>query len=387
MTISEKEMVILSGTSNVALAEKIIDAFNEEKMRIALGGCKFTRFPDSEILVELACNVRGRDVFIIQSTSYPVNWNIMELLIMIDGIKRASGGRITAVIPYYGYARQDWKDRPRVPISARLVADMLTTAGANRVLTMDLHAEQIQGFFTIPVDNLTARPLFKVLFDELFRRMIEDSKEIRSMDDVVVVAPDVGRVKLTKRLANELGTDMAIVVKDRTSAHDVQTTGFIGDVKNKVVVMIDDIISTGGTIINAANVLKEEGGAKKIFVCCTHSVMVNSAIEKIEQSEIDMVLVTDTISPEEKTNWVFGDTERVIVGDVEPEKGERKIDQVLGEDRFKRSKKIKVISVAKLFKAAIESIHENKSVSALFYSNKIIDLVRSEVNALVDEML
>jgi len=387
MAMSDRELIIFSGTSNLELSEKIIGSFNDEGRKIGLSGCRLIRFPDGEILVELLRNVRGGDVFIIQSTSYPVNWNLMELLIMIDALKRASGGRITTVIPYFGYARQDWKDKPRVPITARLVADMLTVAGANRVLTMDLHAEQIQGFFSIPTDNLTARPLFKIFFDELFKKMIEEKKTITSMEDVVVVAPDVGRVKLAKKLATELKTGMAIVVKDRTTAYDVTTSGFIGDVRDKVVVIFDDIISTGGTVIKAANILREKGGAKKIFVCCTHAVMAGGAIEKIEESEIDMLIVTDTISPFDKSSELLKSYDNVVIGEVKPKRGERHWAKIEGVSRLKSSKKIEVLSVAKLFKEAVKSIHEDKSVSALFDSDKIKNIVKDEVRSLVENII
>jgi len=387
MVITERDMVIFSGTSNLELSEKITGSFKDKSGKVGLSGCRFTRFPDGEILIELLTNVRGGDVFIIQSTSYPVNWNLMELLIMIDAVKRASGGRITAVIPYFGYARQDWKDRPRVPITSRLVADMITTAGANRVLTMDLHAEQIQGFFSIPTDNLTARPLFKVFFDELLKKMTEDKKLIKSTEDVVVVAPDVGRVKLAKNLASELKTGMAIVVKDRTTAYDVTTSGFIGDVRDKVVIIFDDIISTGGTVIKAANILREKGGAKKIFVCCTHSVMAGGAVDKIEESEIDMLIVTDTISPFERASELLSHSENVVIGNVKPKSGEKHLKEVKGVSRLKGSKKIKVLSVAKLFKEAIKSIHENESVSALFDSSKIKNIVKDEVRSLIENII
>ncbi|MGQ9706930.1 MAG: ribose-phosphate diphosphokinase [bacterium] len=387
MSILDGDMIIFSGTSNLELSEKIIVSFKSKKNTIGLSGCKFKRFPDGEILVELLRNARGGDVFVIQSTSYPVNWNLMELLIMIDTLKRASADRITAVIPYYGYARQDWKDRPRVPITARLVADMLTTAGADRVLTMDLHAEQIQGFFSIPVDNLTARPLFKVFFDEMFKKMIGNGNLIESMDDVVVVAPDVGRVKLAKKLATELRTGMAIVVKDRTTAYDITSLGFIGDVRGKVVVIFDDIISTGETIIKAANILRKKGKAKKIFVCCTHAVMARGAVEKIEKSEIDMLIITDTISQIERMSELFNYSEDIIVGDRKPDKGEKHLRDIKGSDRFRGCKKIKVLSVAKLFKEAIKSIHKNESVSALFYPDKIKNVVRDDVNLLIENIM
>ena len=273
-----KGIAIFSGNSNIALSEKIC-----AKLEIPLGHAKLKTFSDGEIQIEVDDNVRMRDVFLIQSTCAPVNDNLMELLLMIDAVKRSSAMRITAVIPYYGYARQDKKVAPRVPISAKLVADMLTTAGANRVITMDLHAKQIQGFFNIPVDNLFAS---SVLLEHI-RCTFEDQ-------DIVVVSPDAGGVERARAMAKRLSADLAIVDKRRNAPNEARAMAVIGDVTGKVVVLVDDMVDTAGTLTEAAGALIK-AGAKEVHACCSHPVLSGPAIERIEDSALKTLITTDSI--------------------------------------------------------------------------------------------
>ena len=308
------EIKLFSGNSNRPLAEAIA-----KELKMPLSNVEVGRFSDGEINVHLGESVRGRDVFIIQSTGQPVNDNLMELLIMIDAAKRASAGRITAVIPYYGYARQDRKARPRDPITAKLVADLIRTAGADRVLTMDLHALQIQGFFDIPVDHLVGGPLLYKYFTE------------KVDDDFVVVSPDVGSVTRARNVASKLGCNMAIIDKRRPKANQLEVMNIIGDIKGKKCLMVDDMIDTAGTIVQGAEALYNNG-AKEIYACCTHAVFSGPAIERIKNSHITKLVVLDTIDlPEEK-----------------------KLD------------KIEVVSVAKLFALAIENVSHDRKMSDIY---------------------
>ncbi len=305
---------IFSGNSNRKLAEKIC-----EELGKPLGVCEVNRFSDGEINVNIGETVRGMDVFIIQSTNSPVNEHLMEVLILIDAVKRASAGRINAVLPYYGYARQDRKTKAREPITAKLVADLLTVAGADRVISMDLHAAQIQGYFNIPVDHLSGVPILA----DYFKDIVDE--------DTVVVSPDLGGVTRARSFANLLDLPIAIIEKRRPKANVSEVMNVIGDIEGKNVILVDDIIDTAGTITKAASVLKNFG-AKKVYACATHGVLSGPAIERIEASELEKFIISDTIPlPEEK-----------------------KID------------KIEVVSVAPLFAEAIRRIHENESVSKLF---------------------
>jgi len=308
------KLILFSGNANPHLAQEIADYLG-----IPLGAVEVSQFADGEVLVQLFENVRGADVFVVQPTCPPVNHNLMELLIIIDALKRASAWRITAVLPYYGYARQDRKIQPRVPITAKLVADLITAAGANRILTMDLHAGQIQGFFNIPVDHLYATPV-----------QLEYFKERAWHDETVVVAPDAGGVERARAFAKRLGTSLAVVDKRRVGPNEARVMHIVGDVEGKDVIIIDDIIDTAGTVVQAADALREKG-ARRIYVSCTHPVLSGPAIERIEQSPIEEVVVTNTIP--------------------------------LGE---KSSKKLTVLSVASLLGEAIGRIHGEESVSSLF---------------------
>jgi len=307
---------LFSGSSNPKLADKI-----SNYLKVPLGNIQTGCFADGEISVKICENIRGADVFILQSTSNNVNDNLMELLIMIDAFKRSSAARITPVIPYFGYARQDRKDQPRVPITAKLVADLLTVAGASRILTMDLHADQIQGFFNIPVDHLFAAPVF-----------IEYLENTGKEKDYVVVSPDTGSVPRARGLAKRLNAGLAIVDKRRPKPNVSEVVNIIGEVKDKDLIIFDDIIDTAGTIVNAAVRLLEEG-AKSIQVCCTHGILSRNATEKLEHSAIEKVILTDTI-PLPKT--------------------------------AEESGKYTVLSVNKLLGEAIKRIHNNDSVSSLF---------------------
>ena len=268
---------IFSGNSNPALANKICEYLN-----LSLGNAQVKTFSDGEIQIEIDENVRSKDVFVIQSTSVPVNDHLVELLLMIDALKRSSASRITAVIPYFGYARQDKKVAPRVPISAKLVANMLTIAGANRIITMDLHAGQIQGFFDIPVDNIFAAPLLLDYIGNQFNA------------DLVVVSPDAGGVERARAFAKRLDADLAIIDKRRSAPNQAKAMAVIGDVKDKVAVILDDMVDTAGTLTEAADALKQ-GGAREIHACCAHAVLSGPAIERISDSELKSMVVTDTI--------------------------------------------------------------------------------------------
>ena len=268
---------LFAGNSNPALANKICEYLN-----LSLGNAQVKTFSDGEIQIEIDENVRSKDVFVIQSTCAPVNDHLVELLLMIDALKRASAKRITAVVPYFGYARQDKKVAPRVPISAKLVANMLTVAGANRMITMDLHAGQIQGFFDIPVDNIFAAPL-----------LIEHIRD-KFNNDLVIVSPDAGGVERARAFAKRLDADLAIVDKRRSAPNQAKAMAVIGDVKDKVVVILDDMADTAGTLTEATHALKEEG-AREIHACCAHAVLSGPAIERITESEMKSLVVTDTI--------------------------------------------------------------------------------------------
>jgi len=307
---------IFSCNANINLAKSI-----SENLKIELGNSEVSRFQDGEISMKIGETVRGCDVFVIQPTSTPVNENIMELLIMIDALKRASAGRITAVMPYYGYARQDRKSRARDPISAKLVANLITSSGADRVLTMDLHCAQIQGFFDIPVDHLVGMPIISNYYIEKFK----------NTSDVIVVSPDIGSVSRARALAGKLDVNMAIVDKRRQKANESEVVNIIGNVEGKKVIMIDDMIDTAGSITNAAASL-HKAGATDIYACCTHGVFSGTAIDKIENSHIKELVMLDTIlQPEER-----------------------------------RIPKIKTLTVANVFADAIYKIHENLAVSKLF---------------------
>ncbi len=306
---------IFSGNANLDLAGKICGSLG-----VPLGKANVTTFSDGETRVEINENVRGMDVFIIQSTCTPVNVTCMELLIMIDAMKRASADRITAVIPYYGYARQDRKVAPRAPISAKLIADLITTAGANRVLSMDLHAGQIQGFFNIPVDNLFATPVLLEYFKKRFQ------------EDTVIVSPDTGGVERARAFGKRLGATLAIVDKRREGPNEAQVMNIIGDIRNKKVIILDDMIDTAGTVVQAASALKE-AGALDVSVCATHPVLSGPAIERIENSCIQEVIVTDTIPL---------------------------------HDQARTCSRIKVLSVSTLLSEAVRRIYYNDSVSSLF---------------------
>lgn len=316
-------MIILAGNSVPSLAMKICKILD-----VGLSGCEVGTFSDGETKVEPGISMRGKDVFIIQSTYSPVNDHLMELLIMIDAAKRASAQSITAVIPYFGYARQDRKSSPRAPITARLVADLLTAAGADRVLTMDLHANQIQGFFDIPVDNLYAKPV-----------MLEYIRS-KGFDNLCMVSPDAGGVERARAYAKPLKADLAIVDKKRERANDSDVMHIIGDVKDKTCLLVDDIVDTAGTLTKAAIALegledKDENkiGAKSVSACCSHAVLSGPAIQRLEESPIKELIVTDTIPLSEEAACC---------------------------------EKIKVVSVAGLFAAAIKCIREDGSVSDLF---------------------
>ncbi|MFO7294901.1 MAG: ribose-phosphate pyrophosphokinase [Caldicoprobacter sp.] len=307
---------IFTGNSNPELAREIA-----RYLGVPMGNAEVSTFSDGEICVNIYETVRGADVFVIQSICHPVNDNLMELLIMIDAFKRASAGRITAVIPYYGYARQDRKAKARDPITAKLVADLITSAGANRVLTMDLHAPQIQGFFNIPLDHLLGMPILAHYFIE---RGLEG-------DEVVVVSPDVGSVTRARSFANRLNASLAIVDKRRPRANEAEVMNVIGDVKGKKAILIDDLVDTAGTLLQASLALVERG-ATEIYACCTHGVLSGPGVERIKNSPIRELVITNTI----------------------PLPPEKRID------------KIKILSVAPLFAEAIDRIYEDIAVSPLF---------------------
>ena len=309
------ELKVFSGNAHPALAQAVVDYLG-----IPLGECEVFEFSNENIFVRIMENVRQRDVFVIQPLSSPVNKNLVELLIMLDALKRASAGRITAVVPYYAYGRTDKKDQPRVPITARLVADLLTVAGANRVLTVDLHAEQIQGFFNIPVDELTALNILSRYFKE------------KTFDDLVVVATDIGITKRARDLAAKLDTPLAIMEKRRVGNVDqTETLNVIGEVESKVALTVDDEIDTAGSLVSTVSAL-EERGVKEIYSCCTHPIFSPPAIQRIASCPVKEVVVTDTIP-------------------------------VLGE---KKLAKITVLPIAPLLGEAIHRIHTGLSVGAMF---------------------
>ncbi len=308
--------MLFSGTANEELALKV-----SEYLEQPLSKAKITRFSDNEINIKIEESVRGKDVFIIQPTSAPVNFNLMELLIMVDALKRSSARSITAVVPYYGYARQDRKAEPRVPISAKLVANLMETAGITRVVTVDLHASQIQGFFDIPVDNLYGAVLFN------------DYVKAKNLPNPVVASPDIGGVARARYFAKTMGLEMVIVDKRREKANESEVMNIIGDVEGKDVIMIDDMVDTAGTMVKAAGALKAKG-ATSVMACCTHPVLSGPAFERIEKGELDELVVTDTIPLK---NGSCG--------------------------------KIKVLSTAKMLGEVIRRVYNNESVNSLFETN------------------
>lgn len=310
-----RELKIFSGNANLALAQEICAYLGQK-----LGEATVSSFSDGEIRVKIEENVRGADVFVVQSCCHPVNDSLMELLIIIDALKRSSANRITAVIPYFGYARQDRKDQPRVPITAKLVADLITTAGADRVLTMDLHAGQIQGFFNVPVDHLYAMP---VLLEYIQKQ---------KFDDLVLVSPDAGGVERARAFAKRVQATLAIIDKRREGPNQAQVMNIIGDVKGKSVLLLDDMIDTAGTIVQGAQACADQG-AREVWTACTHAVLSGPALERLRDSCITQVVTTNTIPLQGK--------ERVCP-------------------------KLRQLSVAPLLGEAIRRIHEDESVSSLF---------------------
>ena len=309
-------MVIFGGTASTVLAKSICDYLN-----LTPGEARVSAFPDGETLVKVEEDVRGRDCFVVQSTSPPVNENLMELLILIDSLRRSSAKRITAVIPYYGYARQDRKSEGRTPITAKLVANMIVTAGAHRVLTMNLHADQIQGFFDIPVDHLTAAPVLAKHFAG------------HGLPDPVLVSPDVGNIKFGSDFALRFGSELAVVHKRRLTGDSTVAVSIVGDVKGKNVMMFDDMITTAGTVCEAARLVRE-CGAEGVYVAATHGVFADPAVERLIATELDEIVVTDTV--------------------------------LLHQEARERLGNLVVLSVADLIGEAIRRIHEDRSVSALF---------------------
>jgi len=307
--------IVFSGSSNPALAEATCSYLNLE-----LGKVEISHFPDGEKHIRLESDVRGRDVYVIQSTCPPVDENLMELLIFLDCIRRASAARITAVIPYFGYARQDRKDAGRVPITAKLTANIITSAGADRVLSMDMHAKQLQGFFDIPLDHLTAEPVLTRYLKQ------------KQLTDLTVVAPDVGNMKTASSYASALGAELAIIHKRRLTGREISCEEIIGAVEGRNVVMVDDMISTAGTITGAARMVKDRG-CKKIVVGATHGVFAGPAIERLAAAPIDEIFVTDTIPIKEN---------------------------------LAELKNLKVLSVAPLLGEAMRRIHSNESISTMF---------------------
>ena len=314
-------MKIFAGEGNPELARRI-----SQYLGMPLAAAKITRFPDSELIVKIEEDVRGRDVFVIQSTAAPVNETLMELLIFIDCARRASAERVTAVVPYFGYARQDRKDEGRVPITAKLVANIIATAGADRVLTIDLHAGQVQGFFDIPLDNLQAEPVLAGHFQQL------------GLTDVVLVSPDVGSVKRARSFRNRVDGALAIIDKSRISALEAEVGYMIGTVEGKTVLMIDDLITTAGTVCAAAELCREHG-ARKIYVGATHGVLCGPAVERLRNAPIDEIIVTDTVP--------------------------------ISQDKIDGIGKLTVLSIAELIGEAIKRIHDNESISQLFTNSGV----------------
>jgi len=310
------DLMVFTGNANPELAEKVI-----EQMGIPLGDITVDKFSDGEIMVELNENVRGRDVFVLQPTCEPTNDNVMELLVIVDALRRASAGRITAVVPYFGYARQDRRVRSaRVPITAKVVADMMATVGVDRVLTVDLHAEQIQGFFDVPVDNVYGSP---VLLADI---------EAQKFEDLVVVSPDIGGVVRARAVAKQLNIDLAIIDKRRPSANVAEVMHLIGEIENKTCLLVDDMVDTAGTLCNAALALKERG-AKKVVAYATHPVLSGPAIERLNNSEMDELVVTDSIPL---------------------------------SDAAKKCKVIRQLSLANMLAEAMRRISNEESLSAMF---------------------
>ncbi len=308
---------VFSGNANIELAKKI-----SEYLLIPIGKADVVAFPDGEISVKIKENVRGCDVFVVQPTCYPTNDNLMELLIMTDALRRASAERITVVVPYYGYARQDRKDQPRVAITAKLTANLIAASGASRVLTMDLHADQIQGFFDIPVDHLYAAPVFIDYIESL------------KLDNLTIVSPDTGGIKSARAVAQRLDASLAAIDKRRVTGKDIQVMNIMGDVKDRNLVIVDDIVSTAGSLTEAIKALKENG-AKKIYAAITHPVLAGPAISRIEGAPLTELVTTDTIP--------------------------------LSEEAKNSKINIKVLTVSSLLGEAIKRINNNKSVSSLFY--------------------
>lgn len=310
-------MKIISGTANLALSKSIASYLNMPLMDVTI-----KRFSDSEVFVEINENVRGQDVFVIQPTSFPANETIMELLIILDTLKRASAKRITAVIPYFGYARQDRKPGPRTPISAKLVANILTTAGTNRVLTLDLHAGQIQGFFDIPLDNLYAEPV-----------LVKDIKEKYDLKNTAIISPDVGGVVRARAFAKRLSTSLAIIDKRRLKPNESEVLNIIGDVEGKDCIIVDDIVDTAGTLCNASDALMNKG-AKSVVAYITHGVLSGSALEKIAKSSLKQLVITNSINQQNLA--------------------------------LEKQAKISVVSIAGLMGEAMKRIADDGSVSSLF---------------------
>ena len=315
LTMDRDRLKVFSGSANPALAKEICS-----QLGVPLGQSLVSRFSDGEVYLQILENVRGADVFVVQPTSHPVDTHLMELLLLMDALKRASARRITPVVPYYGYSRQDRKDRPRVPISSKLVADLLTTAGADRALTMDLHAPQIQGFFAIPVDHLLAAPVLVEYFQQLH------------LPNLIVVAPDAGGVERARFFAKKMDSALAIVDKRRVDVDVSEVMHVIGDVQDRTAIVVDDIIDTAGTLVKTADALRQHG-ARAVYACCTHPVLSGKAVERICKSEIVQVVVTNSIPLSEEA---------------------------------RKCGRIVVLSVAPLLARAIQSIHEETSVSSLF---------------------
>jgi len=309
-----RPLKLLTGTSNRELAEEVA-----RYLGVSISDMLVTQFSDGEVRVRINESIRGADVYVFQSLSYPANQHIMELLLIVDALKRSSAGRITTVIPYFAYARQDRQDKPRTPISARLLADLVTVAGTQRVVTMDLHSPQIQGFFDIPVDHLSAMP---VIYDYMKRNLI--------LENPVVVSPDAGGVERARQLANRLGCGIAIIYKRRPEPNKAEVLDVVGDIEGKEAIIVDDLIDTAGTMVAAANMLINRG-ARRVLACATHGVFSGPAVERLTNSPIEQVIITNTIP--------------------------------MGDKMFA---KLRVVSVAPLLGEAIKRIHEEESVSSLF---------------------
>lgn len=316
MPTNIESLKLFSGSAHAELSREV-----SEVLGVPLGKASLKRFSDSEVSFQIEENIRGTDVFVVQPTCAPVDGNLVELCVMIDAFRRSSAARITAVIPYYGYARQDRKDKPRVPISAKLVANLLSAAGANRVLTMDLHKPQIQGFFDIPVDHLFAAPVF-----------IDYLAKFNKHSDVTIISPDAGGVERARAYAKRLGADLAIIDKRRSKDGHAEVMHVVGEVRGRICIIQDDIVDTAGTLNKASLALREQG-AERVFGCAVHGVLSGKALQRIEESALEQLIVTNTIP-------------------LRPE--------------LKKSSKVTVLSVAGLLGKAIESIHQETSVSSLF---------------------